>query len=144
MGRVKGDNRLLFDIVQDVIETTQIACEAKATGVVYVGGGTPKNFIQQTEVADYIFGRNLTGHSYALQITADAPHWGGLSGCTFEEAQSWVKVDPQAKMATIYSDATIALPLLVSALAEEGLALAQKRQRPTFQVDGVELSIATP
>ena len=91
---------------------------SKKTGVIYIGGGTPKNFIQQTEVAAAVQGREVKGHDYALQIIVDAPYWGGLSGCTFEEAQSWGKISASAKKATLYCDATIALPLLVTALAE--------------------------
>lgn len=128
-GRAKGQNRLLFDLVQDVIETTEIAIGAKSSGVVYVGGGTPKNFIQQTEVCAYILGEKPRGHEYAVQITMDSPQWGGLSGCTFEEAQSWRKIAPQAKMVTINSDATIALPIIVSALAERE-ELIRNRKRP--------------
>ena len=64
--------------------------------MIYIGGGTPKNFIQQAEVGGYIFQRELPGHKYAVQITMDQPQWGGLSGCTFEEAQSWRKIAPDA------------------------------------------------
>ena len=131
-GRVKKQNKLLFDIVQDVIEITQIAVSAPATGVIYVGGGTPKNFIQQAEVTSYIFGKELEGHKYAVQITTDSPQWGGLSGCTFEEGKSWGKEAPSARMVTINSDATIALPIIVSALAETA---TKRRNLPTFVLD---------
>jgi deoxyhypusine synthase len=107
-----------FDIVADVRETADLAAEADATGVIYVGGGTPKNFIQQTEVTAALRGEEVSGHRYAVQITADAPHWGGLSGCTFSEAQSWGKISRGARKVTVHCDATIALPLLASALAD--------------------------
>ena len=110
-----------LDPVADVVETARIVMRAKNTGVVYVGGGTPKNFIQQTEVSAHYLGGGVTGHKYAVQFTADAPHWGGLSGCTFEEAQSWGKVQKTARMVTAHVDATIALPLVVSALAEQAV-----------------------
>lgn len=109
---------IIFDVIEDVRETATIVGEAEKTGVIYVGGGTPKNFIQQTEVTAPYMGMESEGHEFALQITGDAPHWGGLSGCTFAEAQSWGKVALDAKMVTVYCDATIALPLLVSALME--------------------------
>ena len=138
--RARDGKRIVFDTIADVLETARIALatadRSAATGVVYVGGGTPKNFIQQTEVAGYIFGRELGGHRYAIQITTDAPHWGGLSGCTFEEAVSWGKIAPEARMTTVNADATIALPLLATALAASGAELAQKRRRPTFALDG--------
>lgn len=118
-GRLRTGRRVTFDIVGDVLEMAHIALAAKATGVIYVGGGTPKNFIQQAGVASYLFGRDKPGHSYGLQITMDEPQWGGLSGCTFEEAQSWRKVAPLARFVTVNVEATVALPLIVSALAEQ-------------------------
>ena len=114
----KGES-FQFDIIGDVTELTDIVTNSKKTGVIYIGGGTPKNFIQQTEVTASILGRDVTGHDYAIQIIVDAPYWGGLSGCTFEEAQSWGKISAAAKKVTVYCDATIALPLLVTALADE-------------------------
>ncbi len=112
-----GPDHFIFDVIGDVKETAELAARAKETGVVYVGGGTPKNFIQQTEVTATLQCKNVEGHKYAVQITADAPHWGGLSGCTFEEAQSWGKIAKKASHVTVSADATIALPLVVNALA---------------------------
>ncbi|MDI9619955.1 MAG: deoxyhypusine synthase family protein [Candidatus Nezhaarchaeota archaeon] len=80
------------------------------TGILIVGGGTPKNFaLQSALVADKPF-------DYAVQITVDPPHYGGLSGATLEEAVSWSKLSEEAKHCTVYCDFTIALPLLLSAL----------------------------
>jgi deoxyhypusine synthase len=118
VGDTKGRIPVQFDIIADVEELANLVVKVPSTGVIYVGGGTPKNFIQQAEVTANLLGQNVPGHEYAIQITADAPHWGGLSGCTFAEAQSWGKISPQAKKVSIHCDATIALPLLVSALAE--------------------------
>jgi deoxyhypusine synthase len=84
--------RVLFDIVGDIRETAWIAAQSKATGVIYLGGGTPKNFIQQTEVTADLMGLKTEGHRYAIQVTTDSPHWGGLSGCALEEGQSWGKI----------------------------------------------------
>lgn len=114
-----GEGRpFLFDVVGDVIEMARMVMEADKTGVIYIGGGTPKNFIQQAEVTARILGGVTEGHEYAIQITTDSPHWGGLSGCTFEEAQSWGKISKRAKKVTLYCDASIALPLVVAALSE--------------------------
>jgi deoxyhypusine synthase len=110
--------KILFDPVADVHETAAMVTAANNTGVVYIGGGTPKNFIQQTEVTASYMGGDVQGHKYAIQLTADAPHWGGLSGCTFEEAQSWGKIQKDARMVSVQGDATIALPVLVSGLAQ--------------------------
>ncbi len=117
--RVRTGNRVMFDVIGDVLETSHIALTSKGTGVIYIGGGTPKNFIQQAEVAAYIYNRELPGHKYGVQVTMDQPQWGGLSGCTFEEAQSWRKIAPDADFVTVNVEASVALPLIVSALAEE-------------------------
>jgi deoxyhypusine synthase len=57
-------------------------------------------------------------HKYAVQITTDSPQWGGLSGCTFEEAISWGKESPKGRLVQCYCDATIALPIITHSLAE--------------------------
>lgn len=120
------EENFLFDVIGDVKETALIAAGAKNTGVVFVGGGTPKNFIQQTEVTAALMGKNVSGHKYAVQITADAPHWGGLSGCTLEEAQSWGKIAKKAKMVTVHCDSTIAMPIITTALAKKMKGLKRK------------------
>jgi deoxyhypusine synthase len=123
-----------FDVVRDALEISNLALWAKATGVIYIGGGTPKNFIQQAEVIASLQRMSKShGHNYAIQIVVDAPYWGGLSGCTFSEAQSWGKIHPQARMVTVNSDATIALPFLVSALAQGSKDLIRKRKKPKFK-----------
>ena len=111
--------KLEIDQIKDVDEITQIVEKSGHTGVVYVGGGVPKNFIQQTEVIASILGMDVPGHEYAIQYTSDSPHWGGLSGCTFDEAVSWGKVAAQAKKVQVFVDATIALPIVAHALHEK-------------------------
>jgi len=122
-----------FDLVGDVRETAYIVAQSKVTGVIFLGGGTPKNFIQQTEVTANMMGLKVPGHRYAIQVTTDAPHWGGLSGCTFEEGQSWGKISEQAKKVTLYCDSTIALPLMVTAVAQESKAFLSQRVRPEMK-----------
>ena len=133
-------NEIMFDIIRDVRESAELIVNAECTAVVYVGGGTPKNFIQQTEVtAPWLpesRGKNIQGHRYALQITQDAPHWGGLSGCTFSEAVSWGKVETGARMATLHCDATIALPLLAQGLAD--------RDAPSLRKEVPQFNLYTP
>ncbi|MEX2261975.1 MAG: deoxyhypusine synthase family protein [Bryobacteraceae bacterium] len=131
VNRYAGNNRFTFDVIGDVIETAQIAAESPSTGVIYFGGGTPKNFVQQTEVTAIIMNSGVTGHKYAVQVVTDAPHWGGLSGCTFEEAQSWGKIAKDASMVTCHCDSTIAMPILVSALLEQ-TELIKNRASPEF------------
>jgi deoxyhypusine synthase len=114
----------------DVNESTAIVYAAKAkggkSGVVILGGGSPKNFILQTEPQiQEVLMIPEAGHDYFLQITDARPDTGGLSGATPSEAVSWGKVDPAAIGDTVivYSDATIALPLITSYL----LSSAKKR-----------------
>ena len=140
--RYRGRNRLLFDVTGDVIEITRLVADAPDTGVVYFGGGTPKNFVQQTEVVAIIMNSGKLGHKYAVQVVTDAPHWGGLSGCTFEEAQSWGKIAKDAPMVNCHCDSTIAMPLLVSGLSQQ-TDLIRNRWRPSFTM-GRELGMKLP
>jgi deoxyhypusine synthase len=116
----RDGHRVMVDQIKDVDEITQIVERSHKTGVIYIGGGVPKNFIQQTEVIAELIGEYSGGHSYAIQYTTDAPHWGGLSGCTFEEAVSWGKVAKEASKVQVFSDATITVPVVVQALKASG------------------------
>ncbi|MDD1646396.1 MAG: deoxyhypusine synthase [Methanomicrobiales archaeon] len=117
------------DQIADTDEITALVEGAKKTGVVYIGGGVPKNFIQQTQVIASIHEHHLGGHNYAIQYTTDAPHWGGLSGCTFDEAISWGKEEPHCPQVQCFCDATIALPLVTSALIARGGKRKAGKQR---------------
>jgi len=135
IGRHRGTNAINFDIIRDIIETADIVSQSESTGVIYIGGGTPKNFIQQAEVASpFLFGYATAGHKYAIQITTDAPHWGGLSGCTFKEGQSWGKIAKEAQKVSVYADATIAFPLLVTATAAKVKDFLPNRKAPQFSM----------
>jgi deoxyhypusine synthase len=134
-GRLRTGKRIAFDIIGDILETAHLALTANKTGVVYVGGGTPKNFVQQSGVAAYLFQRERPGHSYGIQVTTDEPQWGGLSGCTFEEAQSWRKIAPDASFVTANVDATIGMPIIVSALAEKARDVIAARKLPALDWD---------
>jgi deoxyhypusine synthase len=135
---LREGHSVLVDQIKDVDEITQMVERSEKTGVIYIGGGVPKNFIQQTEVIAELIGDYSGGHSYALQYTTDAPHWGGLSGCTFEEAVSWGKVKKEASKVQVFSDATITVPLVVQALRESG---HKRRSVPAFDWtrDGLKL-----
>ena len=87
--------------------------------------------VQQTELLNLILGNKQRGHEYAIQLTTDNPHFGGLSGCTFTEAQSWGKIAKGAKMTQCFCDVTIGLPLLAQGLCEVE-QLAKKRRPPRF------------
>ena len=135
-------NSFVFDVIGDVLETAHLAGDSPASGVVYFGGGTPKNFVQQSEVTATFMRNSTEGHKYALQVITDAAHWGGLSGCTFEEAQSWGKIAHDANMVTVHCDSTIAMPILVTALSEHS-TLIKQRKKPVFEM-GRELKFRFP
>ncbi len=111
-----------LDQTQDMEELGQIADRSRRTGVVYIGGGVPKDTIQLSSVLKSLSNGGVedTPHEYAIQITTDSPQWGGLSGCTLEEAISWGKIATNSKKrSTVYCDATIALPLVTQAIHEK-------------------------
>ena len=112
----RAGRSIRLDSLKDVHESSMITEKSSKTGVIYLGGGVPKNFIQQTAVIASYQTRHDRSHDSAIQITTDSPVWGGLSGCTFEEAQSWGKIGQRAKMATCHCDVTIALPIIAHAL----------------------------
>ncbi len=114
-------NKLSIDPNLDVNETASIVWQAKSQGgksaVFIVGGGSPKNFMLQTEPQiQEVLGIEESGHDYFLQLTDARPDTGGLSGATPSEAVSWGKVDPEMLPDTVvcYGDATIYLPILTA------------------------------
>jgi deoxyhypusine synthase len=123
-------NKLVYDVNADVNETASIVLDAKLKGgksaVWILGGGSPKNFILQTEPQiQEVLGIDERGHDYFLQITDARPDTGGLSGATPGEAVSWGKIDPDnlPDAVVCYTDSTIALPLLTAYI----LTRAEKR-----------------
>ncbi len=111
--KLKNEAKVSIDSVKDFLELTKIKTSAKDTGLLMVGGGVPKNFAQDVTVAADILGEKANMHKYAIQITVADERDGGLSGSTLKEAHSWGKVDEGSEQ-MVFSEATIALPLLVS------------------------------
>ncbi len=131
--------RIIVDHMRDVHESAAITERCAKSGVVIFGGGVPKNFIQQSAVVASYATRHDRTHNYAVQITTDAAHWGGLSGATFEEAKSWGKYSPRAQTVTCHADSTIAMPILAQALAERFKRV--RRNVPRFDWSGDSLEI---
>jgi deoxyhypusine synthase len=124
-------SKLSIDVSRDVNETAAIVLEAKRSGgksgVFMLGGGSPKNFVLQTEPQiQEVLGIEEHGHDYYLQITDARPDTGGLSGATPAEAVTWGKVDPSQLPYTVscYLDSTVGLPVLTA------YALAKHPPRP--------------
>jgi len=110
-------NKLIIDSDLDILETSAIVLASEKNGAIELGGGSPKNFYMQTQpTLSQIMFIDKGGHDYFIQITTDAPHWGGLSGATPNEAVSWGKINPTElkKGVVVYCDATIAAPILFS------------------------------
>ncbi|MBW4637381.1 MAG: deoxyhypusine synthase [Gloeocapsa sp. UFS-A4-WI-NPMV-4B04] len=119
-------SKLILDPSLDVNETAAIAYSARESGIpdvegksaaVIIGGGSPKNFLLQTQPQLHeVLGLEERGHDYFIQFTDARPDTGGLSGATPSEAVSWGKIDPEELPSTIvcYTDSTIALPLLTA------------------------------
>ncbi len=144
MAKNKG-HTIVVDSAKEFDQFVTIGTKTKDVAVVYIGGGVPKDLTQLIAISvspktcdEAIPGREghlrkgikeyYYPHKYAIQITTDAPQWGGLSGCTLEEAISWGKINAQAgTRAVCYCDATIALPLITHALAER---VTKKRKGP--------------
>jgi deoxyhypusine synthase len=110
----KYNARILVDQVTEYDSLFEDMDKHRNRAVIIIGGGTPKNFVLQASMALPTW--EACGFNYAAQITTDAPQWGGLSGATLSEAISWGKIKGEAKTATAYCDATIALPIIVSYL----------------------------
>ncbi|MGO9264900.1 MAG: homospermidine biosynthesis protein [Candidatus Binataceae bacterium] len=122
--------QLRIDPLADVNETAAIVYSAKShgmnSGVFILGGGSPKNFVLQTEPQiQEVMGVAEKGHDYFLQVTDARPDTGGLSGATPNEAVSWGKIDPDKLPDSVvcYVDSTVALPLITA------YALARRKAR---------------
>ncbi len=134
----RDDEMVRIDPIRDNWELTQIKGKSPKTGVFYIGGGVPKNYVNDVEVIAEETGFDVAGHEYAVQITTDVPHWGGLSGSTLEEAQSWGKIHAEATKATVYAEATLVLPMLVKHLLQKGLDKGRTRVRYHWDEDRLE------
>jgi deoxyhypusine synthase len=121
-----------IDIIGDIVESANMVIRRPRTASVVLGGGTPKNFINQASVQAEFYSPDVEGHRYALQIVTDVPHFGGASGSSLEEAQSWGKLSADSHRVSVQADASIALPLLASALAISSPHIAAERRKPSF------------
>src|SRR5436309_4017902 len=126
-----------IDIIGDIVESANLVIRRPRTASVVLGGGTPKNFINQASVQAEFYSDEVGGHRYALQIITDVPHFGGASGSSLEEAQSWGKLATDSDKVSVQADATIALPLLASALATSVKDVLANRRMPAFTLGRV-------
>jgi len=108
-----------IDSVKDFLELTKVKIKGGTSGLLMIGGGTPKNFIQDTVVCAEILGFNVSMHKYAIQITVADVRDGACSSSTLKEATSWGKVK-QGQDQMVYAEATSVLPLLASYAYHQG------------------------
>jgi deoxyhypusine synthase len=128
-----------IDVIGDILESANVVIRRPSTATIVLGGGTPKNFINQASVQAEFYSDKVSGHKFALQIVTDVPHFGGASGSSLEEAQSWGKLSIESEKVTVHADVTLALPLLTTALESSVRDSLAKRKRPDFDPSGRQL-----
>ncbi len=106
-------NHLTIDSIREFRELTEIKLQSKQSGLIMIGGGVPKNFIQDTVVCAELLGKKVEMHKYAIQITVADTRDGACSSSTLKEASSWGKVDV-TKEQMVFAEATSVLPLIAS------------------------------
>ena len=104
---------ITIDSVREFRELTEIKLKSKSSGLLMIGGGVPKNFVQDTVVCAELLGKKVDMHKYAIQITVADTRDGACSSSTLKEASSWGKVNT-SKEQMVFAEATSVLPLIVS------------------------------
>ena len=104
---------ITIDSIREFRELTEIKIKSKSSGLIMIGGGVPKNFIQDTVICAELLGKDVEMHKYAIQITVADSRDGACSSSTLKEASSWGKVDV-SKEQMVFAEATSVLPLIAS------------------------------
>tara|TARA_Y100001970_G_scaffold132542_1_gene163542 strand:+ start:1443 stop:2486 length:1044 start_codon:yes stop_codon:yes gene_type:complete len=112
-------NHIIIDSIREFRELTEIKIRSKGSGLFMIGGGVPKNFIQDTVICAELLGKKVDMHKYAVQITVADSRDGACSSSTLKEASSWGKVDI-AKEQMVFAEATTVLPLIASDAYHKG------------------------
>ena len=112
-------NHITIDTIREFRELTEIKIKSKGSGLFMIGGGVPKNFIQDTVICAELLGKNVDMHKYAIQITVADSRDGACSSSTLKEASSWGKVDI-TKEQMVFAEATSVLPLIASDAYHKG------------------------
>jgi deoxyhypusine synthase len=134
--KLEGRTHVAIDSIRDNYELVQIVINSPKTAAIYVAGGVPKNYINDSIVMAYIFNQER-GHDYAIQITTAVTADGGLSSSTLGEAQSWGKIDAKANFAMAWVEPSVSLPLLAGYCFDK--FPAPFRPRLAFDWEGDEL-----
>ena len=123
-------NHITIDSIREFRELTEIKLKSKDSGLLMIGGGVPKNFVQDTVVCAELLGKNVDMHKYAIQITVADTRDGACSSSTLKEASSWGKVDTTMEQ-MVFAEATSVLPLIASDAYHR--KHWEQRQRKNFQ-----------
>tara|TARA_Y100001970_G_scaffold135537_1_gene166878 strand:- start:2610 stop:3344 length:735 start_codon:yes stop_codon:yes gene_type:complete len=123
------EKHITIDSVREFRELTEIKIRSKGSGLFMIGGGVPKNFIQDTVICAELLGKKVDMHKYAIQITVADSRDGACSSSTLKEASSWGKVD-LSKEQMVFAEATTVLPLIASDIYHKGDW--KKRNRKNF------------
>ena len=116
---IKEDYKFNFDILGDVLKFADIIRNSREYGTFIVGGGVPRNWAQQIfPLLDQIEKVERMGYNYSVRIHTATEYDGGLSGCTISESKSWGKYSLESKYVSVWCDATIALPILITGLLQ--------------------------
>ena len=107
------NKHITIDSIREFRELTEIKIRSKGSGLFMIGGGVPKNFIQDTVICAELLGKDVDMHKYAIQITVADSRDGACSSSTLKEASSWGKVDT-SKEQMVFAEATSVLPLIAS------------------------------
>ena len=120
---------ITIDSVREFRELTEIKIKSKSSGLFMIGGGVPKNFVQDTVICAELLGKKTEMHKYAVQITVADARDGACSSSTLKEASSWGKVDT-TKEQMVFAEATSVLPLIASDAYHQGFW--RQRSRKNF------------
>ncbi|WP_075520208.1 1,9-bis(guanidino)-5-aza-nonane synthase [Candidatus Pelagibacter communis] len=120
---------MTIDSIREFRELTEIKIKSKGSGLLMIGGGVPKNFIQDTVICAELLGKDVDMHKYAIQITVADSRDGACSSSTLKEASSWGKVDT-SKEQMVFAEATSVIPLIASDAYHKGEW--KKRDRKNF------------
>jgi deoxyhypusine synthase len=113
--RAEGHKKIVFDVVQDVLEMSAMVLLAEELGArsstVIFGGGAPRNHIQQSQIGSYMFLAKSKGHAEAVRFSIEPAETGGLSGSTISEGISWKKFDPRVEAVEVFLDSNLSLAI---------------------------------
>ena len=130
------ESHVSIDSAKDFLEITKVKLHNPASGIFMIGGGVPKNFVQDIVVACDILDKEAPMHAYAVQITVADERDGALSGSTLKEACSWGKVDTVHEQ-MVWAEATLAMPLIAGYAYHKGTYAGRPERRFNDVLDGV-------